>query len=120
MYGVEFKKLEGFVFDKFDYWPYLLINDKVIAIIYAIHGLSNGCYYGGFEAYGALANYMDWVDEPALIWRNFSINFGFIYTTLRDLYYYFIKDFRSPIKTDYELGRAFGHFYYFMLISYSF
>ena len=120
MYGVEFKKLEGFVFDKFDYWPYLLINDKVIAIIYSIHGLSNGCYYGGFEAFGAIANYADWIYEPEIILRNFFINLGFVYTSIRDLYFYFIKDYRSPIKTDFELGRGFGQLYYFIFISNSF
>ena len=120
MYGVEFKKLEGFVFDKFDLWPYLMINDKWIAIIYSFHGLSNGCYYGGFEAFGALTNYVDWWQDPNIILRNIGVNFGFIYTSIRDLYYYFIQDFRSPLKTDYELGRTFGQIYYFALISYSF
>jgi len=60
-YKKEFSKLEGFVFDAFDMWPYLLINDKIIAIIYSIHGISNGCYYGAFEVWGALGDYSEFL-----------------------------------------------------------
>lgn len=56
-YRKELTKYAGFDFSEFDLWPYLIINDKIISVIYNIHEISEGCYYGGFEAYGALSNY---------------------------------------------------------------
>jgi hypothetical protein len=85
-YKTEFDKLEGFVFDEFEIWPYLLINDKIIAIIYSIHGISNGCYYGAFEVWGALGDYTNFLENPELITTSFTTNFGFIYANVRDLY----------------------------------
>ena len=63
-YKYEFAKYQGWVFDDFDLWPYLLINDKIAAIIYSLHGLSAGCYYGGFEAYGSILRFTSWVETP--------------------------------------------------------
>ena len=48
-YKFEIAKYNDWNFDKFDIWPYLMINDKIAAVIYSIRGLSEGCYYGGFE-----------------------------------------------------------------------
>ena len=53
----EVAKYEGFEFEDFDLWPYLLIDWKQIDIIYSIHGMVNGCYYGAFEAWGVLEDY---------------------------------------------------------------
>jgi hypothetical protein len=97
----ELSKLEGFVFDQFDLWPYLLINDKIISIHYSIHGISNGCYYGAFEVWGALGDYTEFLEEPDLITTSFTTNFGFIYTVVRDLILYVQRDPRTPIKSPF-------------------
>jgi len=48
---------------------------------------------------------------------NLLNNFGFIYTNIRDLYYMVVRDPRTPIKSNYMVGLAFGQLYYFFLIS---
>lgn len=79
--------------------------------------MSQGCYYGGFEAYYSLADYSEWLYEPIIMWYNLLNNFGFIYTNIRDIHYMVIRDPRTPIKSNYSLGLAFGQLYYFVLIS---
>jgi len=32
---------------EYDVWPYLLINDQIIYLIYNFYDLVNGCYFGG-------------------------------------------------------------------------
>ena len=76
------------MFEDFDLWPYLLINDKIIAVLYSLHGISNGCYYGAFEVWGSLGDYADFLSNPSLIMTSFTTNFGFIFTNARDLYLY--------------------------------
>ena len=116
-YKFELSKFEGFVFDRFSLWPYLLINDKMIAILYSLYGLTNGCYYGAFEVWGSLGDYLNWIDNPELIVTSFAANFGFIYVNMRDLYFYAMRDLRSPIKTVFDVGQTIGQLYYFLFIS---
>lgn len=101
----------------FDLWPFLLINDKIAAILYSIHGVSVGCYYGGFEVFGSLVRYTTWVQTPWEIVENLINNFGFIYTGFRNIYQFFIKDGRTPIKNEYGLALVTGQIYYYLLIS---
>ena len=116
-YKFELSKFEGFVFDQFSLWPYLLINDKMIAILHSLYGLTNGCYYGAFEVWGSLGDYLNWIDNPELIVTSFAANFGFIYVNMRDLYFYAMRDLRSPIKTVFDVGQTIGQLYYFLFIS---
>ena len=103
--------------ESFDIWPYLLINDKLIWLLWNIYELSTGCYYGGFEAYYALADYADWIYDPNLLFYNIINNMGFIYTNIRDIFFMLRRDTRTPIKINYSLGLAIGQIYYFTLIS---
>lgn len=107
-YKTEFTKYAGYDFSEFDLWPYLLINDKIISVIYNIHDISEGCYYGGFEAYGALANYFAWYYEPSILTQNIVFNFGFIYVNVRDIIVWLQRDSRTPLRTMYQLGRHVG------------
>ena len=116
-YKYEFAKYEGWVFDDFDVWPYLIINDKIAAIIYSLHGLSAGCYYGGFEAYGGILRFTSWVDEPMEILTNFLNNLGFIYTAIRDIVFFIDEDARTIIKDEYGLAVTIGQIYYWLFIS---
>jgi hypothetical protein len=34
--------------------PYLLINDKLIWLLWDVHEISRTCYYGGFEIFNTL------------------------------------------------------------------
>lgn len=116
-YKTELLKFEGFVFDKFDLWPYLLINDQLIAILYSLSGLTNGCYYGAFEVWGTLGDYTTWIEQPETIVNSFAANFGFIYVNVRDLYFYVKRDMRTPVKTIFDVGLKIGQLYYFLFIS---
>lgn len=116
-YQTEFRKYEGDSFSEFDLWPYLLINDKIAAIIYSLHGLSAGCYYGGFEIYGGLGKYISWYETPYEIFENFLNNFGYIYTGIRDIIFFGMQDARTPIKNEYGLAVTIGQIYYWLLIS---
>lgn len=113
-YQTEFTKYdpenypEGVEPPRFDLWPFLLINDKIAAIIYSLHGVSIGCYYGGFEVFGSLLRYVTWLKTPWEIAENFMNNFGFIYTGFRDICFFFIKDGRTPIKDEYGLALVIG------------
>jgi len=84
---VEFRKynVTELDFSEYDLWPYLLINDKIIAVVYYLRELSNGCYYGGFEAYGILGNYFEWYYNPDIFKQKLVNNFGFIYANIRDM-----------------------------------
>ena len=110
-------KYEKFEFDQFDLWPYLLINDKLIGILYSIYGISNGCYFGGIEVWRTLLDYDSSWKDPSKIATSFAQNFGFIYTLVRDLWSWTRNDARTPIKTSYDMGLALGQLYYFLLIS---
>ena len=59
-FEVEFLKLAGFSFENYEFIPYLDINVKVIWLLWAIKPLSTGCYYGGFEVFGALWEFAEW------------------------------------------------------------
>lgn len=116
-YETEFALYKDWNFDLFDVWPYLMINDKIAAVIYSIRGLSEGCYYGGFEQFGALYQYMGGWEDPAIFLDNFSNNFGYIYTAFRDLIFFMIGDRRTPVKDEYGVAVLLGQLYYFMFIS---
>lgn len=116
-YATEVRKLEGFDFTHFDLWPYLIINDKAIGLLYAVHGLVTGCYYGGFELWSALSSYVAWVYDAEFVARSSGWNAGFIYTNIRDIWLYAARDPRTPIKSIYSLGLRIGQLYYFILIS---
>jgi len=107
-YQKEFAKYEGDNYSEFDLWPYLLINDKIAAIIYSIHGLCAGCYYGGFEIYGGLGKYISWYETPYEIFENFLNNFGYIYTGIRDMIFFGMEDARTPIKNEYGIAVVLG------------
>ena len=100
-YEREFALYKDWNFDAFDLWPYLMINDKIAAVIYSIRGLSEGCYYGGFEQFGALWHYGTGWEDPLIFFDNVSNNFGYIYTAIRDLMFYAIGDLRTPVKDEY-------------------
>jgi hypothetical protein len=51
---------------------------------------------------------MSWYSNPPIILSNFIMNFGFIYTIVRDLVLFFMKDQRTLIKTAFEFGNAIG------------
>ena len=116
-YSIEFAKYENWDFSAYDAWPYLLINDQLIAVLYSIHGLVNGCYYGAFEAWGILGDYTHWLDDPGKIASAAAWNAGFVAVNVRDLYMYFVRDRRTPIKSPYAVGRAMGQLYYLLLVS---
>lgn len=52
--------MAGFDLTNFELLPYLMINDKIIYLIWAIKNLTNGCYYGGFEVFYAILHYVEW------------------------------------------------------------
>lgn len=116
-YRIEFEKYEGFNFEQFDVWPYLLIDYKQIKALWMIHGIVNGCYYGAFEVWGVLADYAGWINSPEIIVNSFVMNMGFIYVNLRDIWLYARRDGRTPIKTAYAFGNHLGQLYYFLFIS---
>jgi len=98
LYTIEYNRfLRHYDWDMFQLWPFLLINDELIWLLYHVYDLSNGCYNGGFEYYYSLLNYIDWYDNPSLILQNVLYNFGFIYTNVRDVYMYIRQDRRSII-----------------------
>ena len=110
MYGVEILKYDanGLTTETFDPWAYLLINDKYIWLLDNVYEVSIGCYYGGFEAYESIWAYQAWITNPSLLLNNFSHNFGFIYTILRDILFMIRLDKRTPIKSNLLLGKAMG------------
>lgn len=108
LYEIEFMKLAGWNWSKFEVYPYLLINDKIIYLIWAIKNLTNGCYYGGFEVFYSMLDYIDWFYDPLIILFNCLYNAGFIYTIIRDFIFYFLEDLRTPIKTAYDIGKNIG------------
>jgi len=116
-YEIEFAKYNNWDFSLYDPWPYLLINDQLIAILYSLHGLVNGCYYGAFEAWGTLGDYTLWLEDPGKIASAGAFNAGFVAVNLRDLWMYFVRDRRTPIKSPYAVGRAIGQLYYLLLVS---
>ena len=116
-YERESAKLDGWHFEEFDLWPYYIINDKIAAILYSIHGLSNGCYYSGFETYGALARYTSWIETPYELLENVLNNFGYIYTAFRDIGAFLLKDGRTIVKDEYGLAVCLGQIYYYIFIS---
>ena len=69
-------------------WPYLLINDEYIWLLYHFYLLSDGCFFSGFEYYSSLINYADWYEDPDLIKWNILYNVGYIYTNVRDIVMY--------------------------------
>lgn len=85
-----------------------MINDKIAAVIYSIRGLSEGCYYGGFEQFGALYHYMSGWEDPEVFFDNVSNNFGYIYSAGRDLIFYAIGDRRTPAKDEYGVAVLLG------------
>jgi hypothetical protein len=88
----------------------------MIALVYNLFDLSNGCYFGVIEAYGNTLNYVDWIENPSTIFTSLAFNFGFIYTNVRDLVMAALGDERSPIDSAYGLGLAIGQLYYFLMI----
>lgn len=82
-----------------------------------LHDFANKCYYGGFEVLGGLSDYTYWAGKPTVLQSNIVNDAGYIYTILRDLVAYSLQSERSLIRTNFELGRAFGQLYYFVLIS---
>ena len=116
-YETEFIKYEGFIFDEFDLWPYLLIDEKQITVLWMIHGIVNGCYFGAFEVWGVLGEYTAWANEPQIVVDSFVMNMGYVYINARDIWFYLKMDGRTPIKTPYALGNHFGQLYYFMFIA---
>jgi len=107
-YEKEIALYKDWNFDAFDLWPYLMINDKIAAVIYSIRGLSAGCYYGGFEQFGTLYHYADGWRDPNIFFDNVTNNFGYIYTAGRDLIFYMIGDRRTPVKDEYGFAVLLG------------
>jgi len=70
--------------------------------------LCNGCYYSGFETYGALAKYTSWIDTPYELLENVLNNFGYIYTAFRDIGAFLMKDGRTIVKDEYGLAVCLG------------
>ena len=103
--------------DNADAFKIYLINDDLIWMLGNMYSLANSCYYGAFEVLGGLADYVYWAKNPEVLQSNIINDAGFIYTGVRDLTLFFIRSERSLIRTNYELGRAFGQLYYFVLIS---
>ena len=98
LYTIEYNRfLRHYDWDMFQLWPFLLINDELIWLLYHVYDLSNGCFNGGFEYYASLLNYVDWYENPSLMLYNVLYNFGFIYTNVRDVYMYIRQDRRSII-----------------------
>lgn len=108
-YGIQFVKIYEMHYAQYDLWmstfnitqariwPYLLINDEYIWLLANLYLLSDGCFYSGFEYYGSLLNYADWYEQPSLIAWNLLYNFGFIYSTIRDIVMYIMRDSRTLI-----------------------
>jgi hypothetical protein len=94
-----------------------MIDYKQIRILWLLHGVVNGCYYGAFETWGVLLEYTKWVDTPALLLEALYMNIGFVYTNCRDIIMYIRQDLRTPVKTVYGFGRATGQIYYFIFIA---
>lgn len=88
-----------------------------IYFVWSLHGALNGCYYGGFEAWSVMLRYTEWINEPSIIGWTLLSNLGFIYTNLRDIWLYFVKDKRTPIRSMYALGLTFGQIIYFIFIA---
>lgn len=102
---------------EFDLWPYLIMWDKVIWMIYNLYPLSNRCFYGNIEMFEVLYLYDDWFDDPKEILVNLIYNFGFVYSNLRDIIHMRKRDVRSPIQSSYSLGLSIGQLYYYLIIS---
>lgn len=94
--------------DDYDTWPYLLIFDQVIWLMYNYYNLADDCYYGAFENFDALGDYALWIENPIKIRTNSILNAGFIYTNCRDIFMAVLGDERSHIETNYDLGLALG------------
>ena len=67
-----------------------------------------GCYYGTQEAYNGLKVYSTWNTDPSRVLTNFATNFGFIYTDMRDIILFAIKDKRTVIRDSDTAGNIFG------------
>ena len=98
-------------------WPYLLVWDDIIWLMQSYYSFADDCYYGAFENFESLGDYAHWVDNPSQIEANSKLNFGFIYTVMRELLGAMFGSERSFIETNYDLGLAIGQIYYFMIIS---
>lgn len=95
----------------------MLIWDDIIWLLHSYYSYADDCYYGAFENFESLSDYAHWVDNPSQIKDNSKLNFGFIYTVVRDLIFAAFGSDRSWIETNYDLGLAIGQIFYFMIIS---
>ena len=109
--------LKELYFDRGAIWPFLLINDEIIWMLYNLYDLSNSCWYGGYEVFGGLTDYgAAWTDADRLQ-DNIVNDLGFIYTNIRDIIFFFLQNERAIIRSLFELGKSFGQLYYFIFIS---
>ena len=52
--------------------------------------------------------YSTWNTDPSRVLTNFATNFGFIYTDMRDIILFAIKDKRTVIRDSDTAGNIFG------------
>lgn len=52
--------------------------------------------------------YSTWNTDPLRVFTNFAMNFGFIYSDMRDIILFAIKDKRTIIRDPDTAGNIFG------------
>lgn len=67
-----------------------------------------------------LGDYTYWMQVPRILLTSIIHDYGFIYTEIRDIIMFIFRDNKSPIRTNFEFGKAIGHIYYFTFISSTF
>lgn len=95
----------------------LLAIDNGLSVVYAAGGLSNSCVQGFFEAEANALKYTTFVSNPMLLYYNFIYNFGLLYTSIKDVIFFFFVTNKNQITDLYVLGVQVGSFFYNLLSS---
>ena len=95
-----------------DYFNFFKAIDNYLVIPYSLYTITYSCYYGVYEIYDLLQEYIMFAYEVRILWFNLGYNFGGLVTAIKNIWMWSVATEYTRISDSFTMGMEMGQIFW--------